>query len=129
VVEADFQEHYGLDLADAMYGRGGEGGCLTARRAVVLITNLPAGSRTMRAIGGDAAWWTPDRTLLGLVVERLDALHVSTVRIAGGKSKKPPEVVPRPKPSERRRHLKVVPTADALAALDKSLAAAVGEAG
>lgn len=115
-MEADWQEHYGLDLAAAVYGKGGAG--MSARRVCALTLALPRSSRCARAGLGDDAVWTLDRKLLGLVVERLDALHVTTVRAHGGKAQKPPTIVPRPKPARARRRS----TADVLADLDAAMA-------
>jgi hypothetical protein len=91
---------------------------MSARRLLSLVLNLPHRSRTMRAAEPDL--WPVEETLLGLIVERLDALAVLTVRAAGGRAKKPGEIVPRPK--KRRLRPKAVPAADVLAKLDGALA-------
>ena len=120
-VEADWQEHYGLGLAESVYGAEGGAGWMTARRVAVLTLNLPHGSRTMQAVEPDAVW-TVDRQLAGLIVERLDALHYSFVKANGGKAGKPKGVVPRPKPSRRSRG-PARGTEDVLAGLDRVLSA------
>jgi hypothetical protein len=75
---------------------------MNARRIAALTLGLPQSSRTMRAIAGPDDQWPPDRTLLGLIVERLDALHATTVKAAGGKVRGAlPEIVPRPKARPR----------------------------
>jgi hypothetical protein len=94
----------------------------------VLMFNLPAGSRLFRRIGGKEAEWTPERTLLGLVVERLDALHHSFIKANGGRASKPTEVVPRPKPQRDRTRLPVRSTEDVLAGLDKAISDITGVA-
>jgi hypothetical protein len=127
-MEADWQEHYRLDLAEAVYGEGG--GAMSARRIVGLTLSLPPHSRTMRAVSDDpaAAAWTPEMMLAGLAVERIDAMHATLIRANGGKSKKPQEIVPRPKKKPAaRRHLEAVPTLEALNRLDEQLAAIGGE--
>jgi hypothetical protein len=110
-VEADFQQHYGLDLGQEVYGMAP----ISARRLGVLVHGLPEGSRTACALNGT---WPPDRTLLGVIVERLDILTAATVRAAGGKVKEPKPFVPRP----ARRRGAAVGTGDALDALDQALA-------
>lgn len=100
-MEADWQEVYGLDLADAMYGKEG-GGSMSARRVVSLTLNLPQESRTMAVVGGDGAVWSHDRVLLGMIAERIDSLHTSFIRANGGKPRKPQSIVPRPKPGNHR---------------------------
>jgi hypothetical protein len=78
----------------------------------------------MRAIGGEEAAWSPLMMLTGLIVERLDALHASLIRVNGGKAKQPQPVVPRPK---RQRRLEAVPTSGLLDGLDRMLSAAGGD--
>lgn len=99
---------------------------MSARRVSALTLELPRASRTMRAISEDpsVAAWTPEMMLAGLVVERLDALHVTLIKANGGKAKKPETIVPRPK--AKKRHLAAVPTLAVLDDLDKKLAAVVG---
>lgn len=109
-MEADFQQHYGLDLGKEVYGMG-----ISARRLCVLVHGLPDTSRTAAALTGT---WTPERTLLGVIVERLDALTAVTVRAAGGKVRTPAPIVPRP----RRQQPAAVATTTALDALDAALA-------
>lgn len=116
-MEADWQEVYGVDLAVAVHGG------MSARRVSALTLALPQTSRTMRAVGGDESPWTHDRVLLGLVVERLDALHASFVKANGGKAKAPAPIVPRPK----RQRTAPVATVSVLAGLDRALAAAGGD--
>lgn len=104
-MEADFQQHYGLDLgkevADGM----------SARRVGVLVQGLPDTSRTAAALSGT---WTAERTLLGIIVERLDALTAVTIRVAGGKVRTPDPIVPRPRRA-------AVGTTAALDSLDKAI--------
>jgi hypothetical protein len=109
-VEADFQQYYGLDLGEEVDTMG-----ISARRLCVLVHGLPRTSRTAAALSGT---WTPERTLLGVIVERLDALTAVTVRAAGGKVRTPAPIVPRP----RRQQAAAVPTTAALDALDAALA-------
>jgi hypothetical protein len=89
---------------------------MTVRRIVGLTLSLPAESRTMRAVSGGNGWSSTD-TLVGLAVERLDALHYALVKVNGGKADKPQPLVPRPK-----RRPVAVSTHDALASLDQMLA-------
>lgn len=49
-LEADFQSEYGLDLSDVWRGR------LSLRRAWVLVSQLPPGSRFARELGGRGFW-------------------------------------------------------------------------
>lgn len=88
-MEGDWQEYYGLDLAEAV-----EGG-MSARRVAVLTAALPQHSRTSLALSGERAAWNPDRVLLGTVVERLDLLTATLVKINGGRARQPKPVVPR----------------------------------
>lgn len=69
-------------------------GALTPRRAVVLISQLPPGSRLRRALGGAEAW-----------SEHVAAIHIegqrnmaATLSAAGVKSGKIPKPVEPPKP-------------------------------
>ena len=94
---------------------------MSARRIVALTLNLPQQSRTMRALGGTDAEWTTDRTLLGLIIERLDALHYTYIKSQSGKARKPVEIVPRPKPGKRPRPA-AQSTLSVLSALDERLA-------
>lgn len=123
MLEADFQQHYHLDLSKAIYG----GKPLSVRRLTVLIGNLPTSSRTVRAeVGytGHLAEWTQETLLLGMLAEQVDALIRTTVKANGGKVRgKPLSVVPRVKTPER--HLRSVDTATALSGLDDVLAGAV----
>jgi hypothetical protein len=115
-VECDWQQYYRMDLAEAVEG----GGAMSARRVAALTLGLPRESRTMRAVGGEDAAWSPEMVLAGLAVERLDALHATTVRANGGKAKRPPQIVPRPKP---QRRLEAVPTSGLLDDLDRLVTA------
>jgi hypothetical protein len=117
-VEADFQQYYQIDLADAV-----EGGGMSARRITALTFALPRESRLVRRLSDDA--WPREHQLLGLIAEKVDSLHATTVRAAGGKVKgKIPEVVPRPK--RGAAHAPPVATAGVVSRLDSLLAAARG---
>lgn len=89
---------------------------ISARRLTTLIEGLPDTSATVAALSGA---WNPDRTLTGVLIERLDALTTVTVRAAGGKAKNPTPIVPRPKVKSPAR---AVPTTAALDKLDRILA-------
>lgn len=89
------------------------------QRVMVLTLGLPVDSRTMRAVA-DRGGWALEPSLLGLVVERLDALLYATAKIHGGKPAKPVPLVPRPEAVERGRRAERVD--DVLAGLDRELA-------
>lgn len=115
-VEADFQEVYGIDLADAIYG----GEPMSLRRLVVLTFALSQESRTMKSFREMApAGWGRLEILTGLAVERLDQLIGTTVKAFGGKVRnKPPVIVPRPKRKPKREPQSVE---SALGKLDRML--------
>lgn len=101
-----------MDLAAEMYGARP----ISARRFCTLLLNLPHASRTMRAAAGTD--WTADRTLLGLIVERLDTLTSVYVKSHGGRVSKSPVIVPRPKPQRQP----AMSTDAMLAGLDRQMA-------
>lgn len=83
-LEADLASEYGVDLVDLW--RGG----LTLRRAAVLATQLPAGSRVWQSAGGPKAWADEYQALM--VVEwRLQILDWRQTE-DGSKGKNPPDM-------------------------------------
>lgn len=100
---------------------------MSARRIIALMLGLPADSSVMRALRDieEPSLWDLEQVLLGLIVERLDALHSTLVKVNGGKVRgKIQEIVPRPK--KKPRPAKRVSTQDALADLDMALASVSG---
>lgn len=79
-IEADFQRHYGIPVADVFAGR------MTWRRFRVLLGQLPADSATVRAASGDAAAWTLSEHLLAGI---LDAELAALWQRGGGKGRRP----------------------------------------
>lgn len=83
-LEADLASEYGIDLVDLW--RGG----LTLRRAAVLATQLPAGSRLWQATGGPKAWADEYQALM-IVEWRLQILDWRQTE-DGAKGKNPPDM-------------------------------------
>lgn len=81
-LEADFASEYGLNLTDLW--RGG----LSFRRAAVLATQLPAGSRLWQATGGPRAWSDEYHALM-VVANRVERLEWRKTE-DGAKGKNPP---------------------------------------
>lgn len=107
-----------MDLAEAVYGER----AMSARRIAVLTLNLPISSTTMQILGSemDDPIWERSDVLSGMVVESLDALHRTLVKVNGGKPRgKPLQIVPRPTAETKRRSVKKTSTLDALSHLDR----------
>jgi hypothetical protein len=71
-LEADMQQHFGIELADLYRGR------LSLRRLRVLIDHLPVESRTARSLADappELAHWTLDSALLGRLVDEMSAMR------------------------------------------------------
>lgn len=96
---------------------------MSARRVAVLTAALPQHSRTSLALSGERAAWNPDRVLLGTVVERLDLLTATLVKVNGGRARQPKPIVPRRELAPRRE---ARPTSDVLANLDRMMEARDG---
>ncbi|MDA3643779.1 hypothetical protein OU416_06905 [Saccharopolyspora indica] len=90
---ADFQQYYGLDLAQVI--RPGSG--YSPIRVLYLIRQLPLESRTYAEIRGGAQFvgWGQDRYLLANVI---DAIQQTTYAVVAANSKRKPKA---PKPVER----------------------------
>lgn len=101
---------------------------MTARRVTALTLELPMESRTMqRAYATEVKvdLWSRDQTLLGMLIERIDQLHATTIKASGGKVRgKAPEIVPRPK---IKKAVKPQSTTEIISDLSAMMAAAGGD--
>ncbi|MGB8020747.1 MAG: hypothetical protein WCF04_05920 [Candidatus Nanopelagicales bacterium] len=119
-IEADLQEVYGVALMDLFTGR------LSWRRLLVLLDQLPAGSRLARAQDVRAGWSVTDyltahtADTVALVADELAALrwmYQSSHRKKGATAPKKPKPYPRlPRPGEAQRVEAPTPKPDRRAA-------------
>lgn len=93
-MEADLQSEYGVQLGDLYTGR------LTPRRCWLLIEQLPHGSRTAMAMGGDGAWTTEAHLLSKLLTAIRSDLAGRRV-----KPPEPPELEWRAKQKEQQARM------------------------
>lgn len=91
-LEADFQQYYGLDMRKLL--EAGE-----FRRAEVLARQLPASSRTARAVEPRLEWDVGDY-LLALVVDNLAFMRYE--QTAGARRARKPKPLKRPGAGARR---------------------------
>lgn len=101
-MEADFQSEYGLDLSDLWRGR------LTLRRVWVLISQLPAGSRFAREMGGPG-FWSPTEAAIYATGWQLQS------QLAGKELPKPEPPAPGWRHEQRQRAAQMERKAAALA--------------
>lgn len=92
-IEADLQRVYSLDLLDVYRGT------LSPRKLMVYIEQLPPGSATWNATGGDSAWNVQEH----LTANLLDAQNIGNWIAAGGKPSDKPKPVPRPADLVKKR--------------------------
>lgn len=105
-LEADFQQVYGIALAEAVWHE-----TLTLRRFAVLVRGLPASARVWADTNGG---WTPTDHLLADVWEALHAVRaavVATVTTKPGHKLNfgTPASYPRPRPVAKPKRQKVSP--------------------
>lgn len=97
-LEADFQQFYALDL-NGLLDRG------EWRRAAVLLSQLPADSRYVRAVQPALAWG-PTEYLLAYIADSLAFLRFELTHQNGGRGGRKPKPYPRPKAAEPPRKVR-----------------------
>lgn len=99
-LEADFQQHYGLDLEEL--GRG-----LSIRKAAVLAAQLPVDSRCCIAMDPDRSWSTE-----AWMLRSIEAHLATYMWSQSDKRKRGPKPKPRDTPSEARKVLTSIGSTD-----------------